>query len=124
MSQAASEETELVPRPDKTPAALKAALAVVAPDRLPEMIEGQTGAMAEAIATATATATGSGSVQPIRSFVAHWAAVLEIERLPATSRAYHRSNYLANHAASIEECRRHAVTVAELYRAAFAAVNE
>ncbi|KIQ62816.1 hypothetical protein TR51_28245 [Kitasatospora griseola] len=115
MSQAASEETELIPRPEKTPAALKAALAVVAPDRLPEMIEGQTGAMAEAIAT--------GSVQPIRSFVAHWAAVLEIERRPATARAYHRSNYLANHAASVEECRRHAIAVAELYRAAFAAVN-
>ncbi|MFD8483233.1 hypothetical protein [Kitasatospora sp. NPDC059673] len=49
--------------------------------------------------------------------------MLEIERFPATARTYHRSNYLANHAASIEECRRHAIAVAELYRAAFAAVN-
>ncbi|GGQ80585.1 hypothetical protein [Kitasatospora griseola] len=115
MSRAASEETELIPRPDRTPAALKAALTVVAPDRLAEMVEGRTGAMAEAITT--------GSVRPIRSFVAHWAAVLEIERLPVTARAYHRSNHLANHAATVEECRRHAVTVAELYRAAFATVN-
>ncbi|MFJ1758428.1 hypothetical protein [Kitasatospora sp. NPDC088134] len=115
MSQAWSEPTELIPRPEQTPTALKAALSVVAPERLPEMVDGQTGAMAEAIA--------SGSVQPIRSFVAHWAAVVEIERHPATAREYHRANYLANHAESVEDCRRHARTVAELYRTAHAAVN-
>ncbi|MFI6157120.1 hypothetical protein ACIBCA_31065 [Kitasatospora sp. NPDC051170] len=106
---------ELIPRPERSPAALKAALAVVAADRLPEMIDGQTGAMAEAIA--------SGSVQPIRSFVAHWAAVVQIERHPATARAYHRANYLANHAGTVQECREHAAAVAELYRTAYAAVN-
>ncbi|WP_282203467.1 hypothetical protein [Kitasatospora fiedleri] len=79
------------------------------------MIDGQTEAMAEAITT--------GSVQPIRSFVAHWAAVVEIERHPATARTYHRANYLANHAGAVQECRRHAATVAELYRAAYAVVN-
>ncbi|GHF77668.1 hypothetical protein GCM10018790_64740 [Kitasatospora xanthocidica] len=115
MSQPAHDGIELIPRPDRSPAALKAALAVVAADRLPEMIDGQTRAMAEAIET--------GSVQPIRSFVAHWAAVVEIERLPDTARAYHRANYLANHAATVAECREHAATVAELYRAAYTAVN-
>ncbi|MFF4385002.1 hypothetical protein [Kitasatospora sp. NPDC001547] len=115
MSQPVHDGVELIPRPERNPAALKAALAVVAADRLPEMIDGQTKAMVEAITT--------GNVQPIRSFVAHWAAVVEIERHPATAQAWHRANYLANHAATVAECREHAATVAELYRAAYAAVN-
>ncbi|MFC5661800.1 hypothetical protein ACFP3U_02245 [Kitasatospora misakiensis] len=116
MSRPAHDGIELIPRPEQNPAALKAALAVAAADRLPEMIDGQTKAMAEAIDTA--------SVQPIRSFVAHWSTVVEIERQPVIARAYHRANYLANHAATLAECREHATTVAELYRAAYAAVNE
>ncbi|MFD7589130.1 hypothetical protein ACFV84_27280 [Kitasatospora sp. NPDC059811] len=115
MSQPVSNGAELIPQPEKTPAAIKAALAVVAADRLPEMVEGQTRAMAAAIE--------AGSVNPIRAFVAHWAAVVEIERVPATALAYHRANYLANHAATTEECRRHATEVAVLYRSAFSAVN-
>ncbi|WP_037778599.1 hypothetical protein [Kitasatospora purpeofusca] len=116
MSQPVHDGIELIPRPEQNPAALRAALAVVAADRLPEMLDGQTKAMAEAIETA--------SVQPLRSFVAHWSAVVEIERHPATARAYHRSNYLANHAATLAECREHATAVAEFYRTAYAAVNE
>ncbi|WP_033259869.1 MULTISPECIES: hypothetical protein [Kitasatospora] len=115
MSQPVHDGVELIPRPEQNPAALKAALAVVAADRLPEMIDGQTKAMAEAIT--------SGSVQPIRAFVAHWAAVVEIERHPVTARAYHRENYLANHAGTTQECREHATAVAEIYRAAYTAVN-
>jgi hypothetical protein len=116
MSQPVPDGAELIPRPDKTPAALKAALAVVAADRLPEMVDGQTRAMAEAIST--------GGVAPIQAFVAHWATVVEIERHPETSRAYHRANYLANHGESVDECRKHAVTVAGIYRTAFSMVNE
>ncbi|MFF2075562.1 hypothetical protein ACFVXG_12505 [Kitasatospora sp. NPDC058162] len=116
MSQPVSDVAALIPRPEKSPAALKAALAVVASARLPEMVEGQTRAMAAAIE--------AGSVNPIRAFVAHWATVVEIERVPATARAYHRANYLANHAATVEECRRHAGEVATIYRSAFGAVNE
>ncbi|MFI9159585.1 hypothetical protein ACIGXI_10565 [Kitasatospora aureofaciens] len=115
MSQPVHDGVELIPRPEQSPAALKAALAVVAADRLPEMIDGQTRAMAEAITT--------GSVQPIRAFVAHWATVVEIERHPATAQVYHRANYLANHAGTAQECREHAAVVAELYRTAYAAVN-
>ncbi|WP_328957407.1 DUF6247 family protein [Kitasatospora purpeofusca] len=107
---------ELIPRPEQNPAALRAALTVVAADRLPEMLDGQTKAMAEAIETA--------SVQPLRSFVAHWSAMVEIERHPATARACHRANCLANHAATLAECREHATAVAEFYRTAYAAVNE
>lgn len=115
MSQPVHGAVELIPRPAKNPAALKAALAVVAADRLPEMVDGQTQAMAEAIK--------EGSVDPIRAFVAHWAAVVEAERLPETAKAYHRANYLANHAETLEECHEHAAKVAELYRSAYAAVN-
>ncbi len=116
MSQPVQDGIELIPRPEQNPAALRAALAVVAADRLPEMLDGQTKAMAEAIETA--------SVQPLRSFVAHWSAAVEIERHPATARAYHRSNCLANHAATLAECREHATGVAEFYRTAYAAVTE
>ncbi|MFJ9693635.1 hypothetical protein [Kitasatospora sp. NPDC101183] len=115
MSRPLPDGVAIIPRPEKTPAGLKAALAVVAPDRLPEMLEGQTGAMASAIEL--------GGVAPIRSFLSHWAAVIEIERVPATATAFHRANYLANHAPTAEECRAHAVEVAELYRSAFAAAN-
>ncbi|MEU8920840.1 hypothetical protein AB0D10_07825 [Kitasatospora sp. NPDC048545] len=115
MSQRVSDGVEFIPRPEKTPASLKAALAVVAADRLPEMAEGQTRAMAGA--------PEAGSINPIRAFVAHWAAVVEIERVPATAQAYHRANCLANHAATVEECRRHATDVATIYRSAFAAAN-
>jgi hypothetical protein len=115
VSQPVHDGVALIPPPEQSPAALRAALAVVAPDRLPEMVDGQSQAMAEAIKT--------GSVQPIRLFVTHWAAIVEIERVPATAQAYHRANYLANHAETVEECRRNAVTVAELYRQAFAAVS-
>jgi hypothetical protein len=115
MSQPVQDGAELIPRPEKTPAALKAALAVVAADRLPEMVEGQTKAMAEAIS--------AGGIAPLQAFVAHWAAVVEIERRPETARAYHRSNYLANHGESVDECRKHAVAVAEIYRFAFSTVN-
>ncbi|MFB8238297.1 hypothetical protein ACFC58_17265 [Kitasatospora purpeofusca] len=116
MDRTAHDGIELIRRPEQNPAELRAALAVVAADRLPEMLDGQTKAMAEAIDTA--------SVQPLRSFVAHWSAVEEIERHPATARAYHRANYLANHAATLAECREHAATVAKFYRAAYAAVND
>ncbi|MFJ4090646.1 hypothetical protein ACIPYS_03610 [Kitasatospora sp. NPDC089913] len=116
MSRPVHDGVELIPRPEQNPAALRAALAVVAADRLPEMLDGQTKAMAEAIEAA--------SVQPLRSFVAHWSAVVEIERHPVTARAYHRASYLANHAATLAECREHATTVSGFYRAAHAAVNE
>ncbi|MFD4909931.1 hypothetical protein [Kitasatospora purpeofusca] len=116
MSRPVRDGIELIPRPQQNPAALKAALAVVAADRLPELLNGQTDAMAEAIRT--------GSVQPLLSFVAHWSAIVEIERHPATARAYHRANHLANHAATLAECREHANTVAEFYRTAYSAAND
>ncbi|MER5309814.1 hypothetical protein ABT034_18750 [Streptomyces sp. NPDC002773] len=40
---------ELIPRPEQIPSALRAALAVVAPERLSEMDAGQRAAVTEAI---------------------------------------------------------------------------
>ncbi|MEZ0092634.1 hypothetical protein [Streptacidiphilus sp. EB129] len=113
MSWQGHDGAELIPRPEKTPAALKAALSVVAAHHLPAM-SAQCKAMAEPTA---------GSIDPVRAFVAHWAAVVEIERCPEIARAYHRANYLANHSETIDDCREQATIVAELYRSAFAAVN-
>ncbi|MFD7592219.1 hypothetical protein ACFV6D_04195 [Kitasatospora sp. NPDC059812] len=58
-----------------------------------------------------------------RAFAAHWATMAEIKRAPATAEAFRRASYLANHAATEEECRLYATEVAVLYRAAFEAVN-
>ncbi|MFI5527124.1 hypothetical protein ACIA8O_01080 [Kitasatospora sp. NPDC051853] len=116
MSQAAHEVSELIPRPDRTPAALKAAVAIVAPGRLPELVDGQTTAMARAME--------QNGLAPIRAFLAHWAAVVEIERMPERAQEYRRANYLANHAATEGEQRQAALRVAELYRQASAAVAE
>lgn len=80
------------------------------------MVDGQTSAMTEAIST--------GSVQPIRAFVVHWAALVEIERHPATAQAYRQANYLANHAGTVQERHEHATMVAEFYRAAYTAVTQ
>ncbi|MGC0317728.1 hypothetical protein [Kitasatospora acidiphila] len=107
---------ELVPRPEKSPAALKAALSVVAADRLPELVNDQTRAVAEALK--------GGTINPLRSFVARWAAVVEIERVPQSAAAYHRANYLASHAETVEECRTNAAEVATIYRVVYTAVNE
>ncbi|WP_043472149.1 DUF6247 family protein [Kitasatospora sp. MBT66] len=115
MSRPVHEGIALIPRPQQNPAALRAALTVVAADRLPEMFDGQAEAMAEAVAT--------GNIQPLRSFVAHWSAIVEIERHPAIARVYHQANQLANHAATLAARREHATTVAEFYRVAYAAAN-
>jgi len=63
---------ELIPRPEKTPDALRAALAAVAPHRLPEMAEQQDEAVALAVRT--------GSIDPLRAFLNTWAAHIEVAR--------------------------------------------
>ncbi|GAA2118480.1 hypothetical protein GCM10009759_65760 [Kitasatospora saccharophila] len=70
-----------------------------------------------------AEAITSGDTRPIQAFVAHRAAVVEIERHPATARAHHRANHLANHAGTVQERSEHAIAVAEIYRAAYTTVN-
>jgi hypothetical protein len=63
---------ELIPRPEHTPEALRAALAAVAPHRLPEMERQKNEAIALAVE--------SGSIAPLRGFLATWGVHLEIAR--------------------------------------------
>ena len=65
---------ELVPRPEQTPDALRAALAVVAPGRLPEMQRTKDEAFAKALEWQ--------SLSPLRSWVLAWARDIEIVRRP------------------------------------------
>ena len=77
----------LVPRPERTPAALRVALAQVAPHRLSEM-ERQKD---EAIALAAQT----GSLGPITQFLETWAAAIEIARIPSTAARLRAAEYTA-----------------------------
>lgn len=106
---------ELIPRPERTPAALRAALAVVAPERVPEMDASQRAAVAEAIE--------QSDIAPLRMFLIQWAAVIEIERFPDTARALRRAEYLAQTAGTPEESRRHVRAAGEILRAAHEAVG-
>jgi hypothetical protein len=63
---------ELIPAPAQTPEALRAALAQVAPHRLPEMEQQKNEVFALAVE--------SGSIAPLRAFISTWAAHIEIAR--------------------------------------------
>ncbi|MCM1945134.1 MULTISPECIES: hypothetical protein [Streptomyces] len=106
---------ELIPRPERTPAALRAALAVVAPERLPEMDASQRAAVTEAIE--------QSGITPLRMFLSEWAAVVEIERFPETARELRRAEYLAQIAEDPEESRRHVRAAGAIIRAAHEAVG-
>lgn len=106
---------EAIPQPERTPAALRAALAVVAPERLPEMDTSQRAAAAEALE--------QSSIAPLQTFVLQWAAVVEIERFPALARELHRAEYLAQVADDPEESRRHVRIAGNIIRTAHKTVG-
>ncbi|MFI8949174.1 hypothetical protein ACIGO6_21980 [Streptomyces sp. NPDC053750] len=86
MSTQADHGHELVPRPEQTPDALRAALAVVAPGRLPEMQQTKDEAFAKALEWQ--------SLSPVRSWALAWARDIEIARRPdlAARHAHAESN--------------------------------
>ncbi|MFE9448869.1 hypothetical protein [Streptomyces sp. NPDC006739] len=87
MSTPADHGRELIARPDQTPDALRAALAVVAPGRLDEMQATKDDAFAKAIEWQ--------SLSPVRSWVLTWARDIEIARRPdLSSRLAHAQNRL------------------------------
>ncbi|MCT7352776.1 DUF6247 family protein [Streptomyces sp. 15-116A] len=98
----------LIPRPERTPGALRAACAVVAPDLLVAYDQAKDQALAEAVQ--------HGSLKPIHAYLSHWAALIEIERHPAMAKAYHRAEYLARVATTADEARTHLATASALYR--------
>jgi len=71
---------ELIPRPEQTPDALRAALAVVAPSRLDEMQAEKDEAFAKAV--------DWQSLSPVQSWVLIWAREIEIARRPDLSARY------------------------------------
>lgn len=74
MGQIPEQAEPLIPRPELTLAALRTAVARVAPGRLPEMFEKMQAAFVRA--------GEEGSVVPIHMFYREWAVVVEIERHP------------------------------------------
>ncbi|MFE3602595.1 hypothetical protein ACFXP3_22465 [Streptomyces sp. NPDC059096] len=84
MSTQADHGHELVPRPEQTPDALRAALAVVAPGSLAEMQRTKDEAFAKAVEWQ--------SLSPVRSWVLAWARDIEIARRPDLSARHHRAS--------------------------------
>lgn len=77
----------LIPRPEKTFHALRAALAQVAPSRLAEMTSERD--------TVFTMATQSNTFGPIAMFQLKWATVIEIERFPDVARRLHAAERAA-----------------------------
>ncbi|MER7487087.1 DUF6247 family protein [Streptomyces sp. NPDC126497] len=105
----------LIPRPERTPGALRAACTVVAPGLLAAYDRAKDQALAEAVE--------HGSLKPVHAYLSHWAALIEIERHPAMAQAYHRAEYLARIATTADEARTHLATASSLYRDAAKAVH-
>ncbi|WP_406456234.1 hypothetical protein OH768_22325 [Streptomyces sp. NBC_01622] len=77
----------LIPRPERTPAALRVALAQVAPHRLPDMERQKDEAIA--------LAARAGSLGPITQFLETWAEAIEIARIPPAAARLRSAEYTA-----------------------------
>lgn len=106
----------LIPRPEKSFKALRQALAQVAPYLLAEMEQARDAADTKALEF--------GSLNPLRSFLMHWAAIVEIERHPDLSREYFRAERIETTSGDPAVARRGVRVSGEIYRAAFKAANE
>lgn len=77
----------VAPRPERTPDALREAIASLAPHRLAEMEKEKNETLAMAVE--------QNSLGPIRMFLLRWAVVAEIERHPQTARRLRRAEQVA-----------------------------
>ncbi|MFJ6697259.1 DUF6247 family protein [Streptomyces sp. NPDC091272] len=77
----------LLPRPDRTTAALRTAVARLVPAQLPEMER----RLEEALSLAART----GSLAPLTAFLESWAVTVEIARAPATALRLREAEYTA-----------------------------
>ncbi|MGW1358279.1 hypothetical protein ACWCQP_12795 [Streptomyces chartreusis] len=89
MSTQADHGNELIPRPELTPDALRAALAIVAPGRLDEMQAMKDDAFAKAVEWR--------SLSPVQSWVQIWARDIEIARRPDLSARYTEAKNALEH---------------------------
>ncbi|MFE9096444.1 hypothetical protein [Streptomyces sp. NPDC007264] len=71
---------ELIPRPERTPEAVRVALARVAPHRLADMERHKEQAVAAAIT--------DGKIGHLQHWLSHWHAQVEVERRPDLSARY------------------------------------
>jgi len=103
------EDGPLMAQPAPTLAALRHAVAVLVPSRLPEFFESMQQAFVRA--------GDEDSVVPIRAFYREWAVVVELERYPARARRLHAAEAAMD--SEDPEVRAHAVREAgEIVRAA------
>ncbi|KUO21943.1 DUF6247 family protein [Streptomyces dysideae] len=72
---------DLIPRPERTPEAIRTALARVAPHRLGDMERHKEQALA--------TAIQDGKIGHLQAWLTHWHAQVEIERRPDLSARHH-----------------------------------
>ncbi|WP_328671234.1 hypothetical protein [Streptomyces sp. NBC_00328] len=89
MSTQSDHGHELIPRPEQTPDALRAALAVVDPGRLREMQAKKDEAFAKAVEWQ--------SLSPVQSWVLIWARDIEIARRPDLSARYSQAKSHLEH---------------------------
>lgn len=93
----------LVPMPDLTPEALRAAVARIAPSQIP--------ALTQHLFEATANAQQTQSLAPLRAFIHSWAVFVAVERHPERATRLHELERIVDAAeqdpaAAIEEIRR------------------
>lgn len=105
----------MIPRPGLTLPEIRAAVATVAPGRLPEMFTKMQDAFTRA--------GEQNSVIPIHMFYREWAVIVEIERHPETARRLHDAERaLMSEDPAIREAA--IATAGEIVRAAHKAVAE
>lgn len=110
-------DVPLIARPDRTPRALRVALAQVLPHRIQEFQEQEDEVLALAAAT--------GSLGPVVQFLRSWAAVVEVARFPREAARLRA----AEHAAQVLDkddprWRTAMAQIREITEAAYTAVGE
>ncbi|MFF6781293.1 DUF6247 family protein [Streptomyces sp. NPDC012510] len=106
----------VVPRPERTPPALRGALERVAPHRLAEMERQKDEAIT--------LAARSGSLAPITRFLETWAVAVEIARVPASAARLHAAEHTARTADHDDPAWREAMDeIRDLHRAALESLN-
>ncbi len=103
----------MIPQPSLTLPALRAAVAAVAPGRLPDMFAKMQDAFVRA--------GEENSVTPIHMFYREWAVIVEIERHPETARRLHAAEQaLMSDDAQVREAA--IIEAGEIVRAAHRAI--
>ncbi|MGC0376970.1 hypothetical protein [Streptomyces sp. SAI-229] len=86
---------ELIPRPERTPDAVRVALARIAPHRLSEMEQHKEQALAAALQ--------DGRIGHLQHWLTHWRAQVEIERCPGLRSRYLGALAALHHTSSRDE---------------------